>query len=167
GLAFPHRLQVPPSHRCPPQARWSSLWHVGLILLTALLLLLCGVSASCVRFCRLWKRAHTQPHLPPAPEPCDLTAIPVDNDSPVHSTVTSYSSVQCPLGMQLPLPFGELDLDSTTPPAYSLYAPEPPPSYEEAIKMTKTRQEEPPFPGASCLQTPPGLQEPGPNAQHP
>nr|XP_042113326.1 transmembrane protein 52 isoform X4 [Ovis aries] len=105
----------------------------------------CGtwVSASCVRFCRLRKRAHTQPHLPPAPEPCDLTAIPVDNDSPVHSTVTSYSSVQCPLGMQLPLPFGELDLDSTTPPAYSLYAPEPPPSYEEAIKMTKTRQEEP------------------------
>lgn len=55
----------------------------------------------------------------------------------------AYSSVQCPLGMQLPLPFGELDLDSTTPPAYSLYAPEPPPSYEEAIKMTKTRQEEP------------------------
>ncbi|KAM7235002.1 hypothetical protein CapIbe_013822, partial [Capra ibex] len=132
-----------PSDQCPPQARWSSLWHVGLILLTALLLLLCGVSASCVRFCRLRKRAHTQPHLPPAPEPCDLTAIPVDNDSPVHSTVTSYSSVQCPLGMQLPLPFGELDLDSTTPPAYSLYAPEPPPSYEEAIKMTKTRQEEP------------------------
>ncbi|XP_027420965.1 transmembrane protein 52 [Bos indicus] len=134
-----------PSDQCPPQARWSSLWHVGLILLTALLLLLCGVSASCVRFCHLRKRAHSQPHLPPAPEPCDLTAIPVDSDSPAHSTVTSYSSVQCWLGMQLPLPFGELDLDSTTLPAYSLYAPEPPPSYEEAIKMTKTRQEEPPL----------------------
>ncbi|XP_061239002.1 transmembrane protein 52 isoform X2 [Bos javanicus] len=116
-----------------------------LILLTALLLLLCGVSASCVRFCHLRKRAHSQPHLPPAPEPCDLTAIPVDSDSPAHSTVTSYSSVQCWLGMQVPLPFGELDLDSTTLPAYSLYAPEPPPSYEEAIKMTKTRQEEPPL----------------------
>ncbi|MXQ81778.1 hypothetical protein E5288_WYG004743 [Bos mutus] len=134
-----------PSDQCRPQARWSSLWHVGLILLTALLLLLCGVSASCVRFCHLRKRAHSQPHLPPAPEPCDLTAIPVDSDSPAHSTVTSYSSVQCWLGMQLPLPFGELDLDSTTLPAYSLYAPEPPPSYEEAIKMTKTRQEEPPL----------------------
>nr|XP_005911817.2 PREDICTED: transmembrane protein 52 [Bos mutus] len=134
-----------PSDQCRPQARWSSLWHVGLILLTALLLLLCGVSASCVRFCHLRKRAHSQPHLPPAPEPCDLTAIPVDSDSPAHSTVTSYSSVQCWLGMQLPLPFGELDLDSTTLPAYSLYAPEPPPSYEEAIKMTKPRQEEPPL----------------------
>ncbi|CAI9179583.1 unnamed protein product [Rangifer tarandus platyrhynchus] len=133
-----------PSDQCPPQASWSSLWHVGLILLTALLLLPCGVSASCVRFCHLRKRAHTQPHLPLAPEPCDLTAIPVDSDSPVHSTVTSYSSVQCPLGMQLPLPFGELDLSSTTPPSYSLYAPEPPPSYEEVVKMTKTRQEEPP-----------------------
>uniref|UniRef100_A0A8C6DS12 Uncharacterized protein n=1 Tax=Moschus moschiferus TaxID=68415 RepID=A0A8C6DS12_MOSMO len=59
-----------------------------LILLTALLLLLCGVSASCVQFCRLRKRAHLQPHLPLAPEPCDLTAIPADSDSPVHSTVT-------------------------------------------------------------------------------
>nr|XP_031319695.1 transmembrane protein 52 [Camelus dromedarius] len=131
-----------PSDQCPPQARWSSLWHVGLILLAVLLLLLCGVTASCVRFCCLRKRAHTQPHLLPAPQPCDLTAIPVDSDSPVHSTVTSYSSVQYPLGMQLP--FGELDLDSMTPPAYSLYAPELPPSYDEAVKMAKTRQEEPP-----------------------
>lgn len=56
----------------------------------------------------------------------------------------AYSSVQCPLGMQLPLPTGKLDLNSTTPPAYSLYAPELLSSYEEVIKMTKTRQEEPP-----------------------
>uniref|UniRef100_A0A8C0KG94 Transmembrane protein 52 n=1 Tax=Canis lupus dingo TaxID=286419 RepID=A0A8C0KG94_CANLU len=130
--------------RCPPQARWSSLWHVGLILLAVLLLLLCGVTASCVRFCCLRKRAHTQPHLPPTPQPCDLTVSPMDSDSPVHSTVTSYSSVQYPLGMRLPLPFGELDLDSMTPPAYSLYAPELPPSYEEAVKTAKPRQEEPP-----------------------
>ncbi|XP_074190368.1 transmembrane protein 52 isoform X3 [Rhinolophus sinicus] len=112
--------------RCPPQARWSSLWHVG-----------------CVRFCCLRKRAHTQSHLPSAPQPCDLTVIPVDSDSPVHSTVTSYSSVQLPLGMRLSLPCGELDLDSMTPPAYSLYAPELPPSYEEAVKMAKPKQEEP------------------------
>ncbi|KAM8955206.1 transmembrane protein 52 [Lycaon pictus] len=133
-----------PSDLCPPQARWSSLWHVGLILLAVLLLLLCGVTASCVRFCCLRKRAHTQPHLPPTPQPCDLTVSPMDSDSPVHSTVTSYSSVQYPLGMRLPLPFGELDLDSMTPPAYSLYAPELPPSYEEAVKTAKPRQEEPP-----------------------
>ncbi|XP_041628385.1 transmembrane protein 52 isoform X2 [Vulpes lagopus] len=77
-----------PSDLCPPQARWSSLWHVGLILLAVLLLLLCGVTASCVRFCCLRKRAHTQPHLPPTPQPCDLTVSPMDSDSPVHSTVT-------------------------------------------------------------------------------
>ncbi|XP_019691566.1 transmembrane protein 52 [Felis catus] len=130
--------------RCPPQARWSSLWHVGLILLAVLLLLLCGVTASCVRFCCLRKRAHTQPHLPATPQPCGLTVSPTDSDSPVHSTVTSYSSVQYPLGTRLPLPFGELDLDSMTPPAYSPYAPELPPSYEEAVKMSKPRQEEPP-----------------------
>lgn len=115
-----------------------------LILLAVLLLLLCGVTASCVRFCCLRKRAHTQSHLPSAPQPCDLTVIPVDSDSPVHSTVTSYSSVQLPLGMRLSLPCGELDLDSMTPPAYSLYAPELPPSYEEAVKMAKPKQEEPP-----------------------
>ncbi|XP_032719066.1 transmembrane protein 52 [Lontra canadensis] len=133
-----------PSDLCPPQARWSSLWHVGLILLAVLLLLLCGVTASCVRFCCLRKRVHSQPHLPPTPQPCDLTVSPVDSDSPVHSTVTSYSSVQYPLGVRLPLPFGDLDLDSMTPPAYSLYAPELPPSYEEVVKMAKPRQEEPP-----------------------
>ncbi|XP_066875238.1 transmembrane protein 52 isoform X3 [Kogia breviceps] len=60
-----------PSDQCPPQARWNSLWHVG-----------------CVRFCCLRKRAHAQPHLPSAPEPCDLTAIPADSDSPMHSTVS-------------------------------------------------------------------------------
>ncbi|XP_020950857.1 transmembrane protein 52 isoform X3 [Sus scrofa] len=115
-----------PSDQCPPQARWSSLWHVG-----------------CVRFCCLRKRAHTQPHLPPAPQPCDLTAIRLDSDSPVHSTVTSYSSVQYPLSTRLPLPFGESDLDFLTPPAYSPHAPDLPPSYDEAIRMAKTRQEEP------------------------
>uniref|UniRef100_A0A8C7ADM2 Transmembrane protein 52 n=1 Tax=Neovison vison TaxID=452646 RepID=A0A8C7ADM2_NEOVI len=114
-----------------------------LILLAVLLLLLCGVTASCVRFCCLRKRVHSRPHLPPTPQPCDLTVSPVDSDSPVHSTVTSYSSVQYPLGVRLPLPFGDLDLDSMTPPAYSLYAPELPPSYEEAVKMAKPRQEEP------------------------
>lgn len=143
GRAPPRLLQVLLSRRCPPQARWSSLWHVGLILLTVLLLLLCGVTASCVRFCCLRKRAHTQPHLPPAPQPCDLTAIRLDSDSPVHSTVTSYSSVQYPLSTRLPLPFGESDLDFLTPPAYSPHAPDLPPSYDEAIRMAKTRQEEP------------------------
>ncbi|XP_039732857.1 transmembrane protein 52 isoform X3 [Pteropus medius] len=84
-----------PSDQCPPQARWSSLWHVGLILLAVLLLLLCGVTASCVRFCCLRKRAHTQPHLPSAPQLCDLTIVPVDSDSPAHSTVTSSAPLSC------------------------------------------------------------------------
>ncbi|XP_003793356.1 transmembrane protein 52 [Otolemur garnettii] len=162
-----------PSDQCPPQARWSSLWHVGLVLLAVLLLLLCGVTASCVRFCCLRKQAQAQPHLLPTQQPCDLTVIPMDSDSPVHSTVTSYSSVQYPLGMQLPLPLGELDPDSMAPPAYSLYAPELPPSYDEAIKMAKPREEElmPPqkpslLAGASGLQTAPGPQKPDQDTQH-
>uniref|UniRef100_A0A8C5Y9D9 Transmembrane protein 52 n=1 Tax=Microcebus murinus TaxID=30608 RepID=A0A8C5Y9D9_MICMU len=161
-----------PSDQCPPQARWSSLWHVGLVLLAVLLLLLCGVTASCVRFCCLRKQAQAQPHLRPTQQPCDLTAIPVDSDSPVHSTVTSYSSVQYPLVMLLPLPFGELDPDSMAPPAYSVYGPELPPSYDEAVKMAKPTEEElvPPkpslLPGASGLETTPGSRETGLHAQH-
>lgn len=160
--------------RCLPQARWSSLWHVGLILLAVLLLLLCGVTAGCVRFCCLRKQAQAQPHLPPARQPCDLAVIPMDSDSPVHSTVTSYSSVQYPLGMQLPVPFGELDPDSMAPPAYSLYAPEPPPSYDEAVKMAKPKEEGPalsqkpsPLLRVSGLETTPMPQESGPNTQLP
>ncbi|XP_034358907.1 transmembrane protein 52 isoform X2 [Arvicanthis niloticus] len=130
-----------PSDQCPPQARWSSLWHVGLILLAILLMLLCGVTASCVRFCCLRKQAHTQTHTPAAWQPCDGTVIPMDSDSPAHSTVTSYSSVQYPLGMRLPLYFGEPDPDSMVPPTYSLYPSELPPSYDEAVKMIKAREE--------------------------
>ncbi|XP_020027027.1 transmembrane protein 52 isoform X2 [Castor canadensis] len=163
-----------PSNQCPPQARWSSLWHVGLMLLAVLLLLLCGVTASCVRFCCFRKQANTQTHLPPAWQPCDLTVMPVDSDSPAHSTVTSYSSVQYPLSMRPPLPFGELDPDSMAPPAYSLHAPELPPSYDEAIKMAKPREEEPapfqkpsPLPGAFDLETTPGPQDPAPRVQQP
>nr|XP_004657470.2 transmembrane protein 52 [Jaculus jaculus] len=162
-----------PSDECPPQARWSSLWHVGLILLTVLLLLLCGVTASCVRFCCLRKQAHTQTHLPPAWQPRDLTVTHVDSDSPAHSTVTSYSSVQYPLGMHLPLSFSELDPDSMVPPAYSLYALELPPSYDEAIKMAKPREEPAssqkpdPLPEASVLETTLEPQGSGPNAQSP
>ncbi|XP_052571469.1 cilia- and flagella-associated protein 74 isoform X5 [Peromyscus californicus insignis] len=160
--------------RCPPQARWSSLWHVGLILLAILLMLLCGVTASCVRFCCLRKQLHTQTRMRPAWQPCDLTVIPVDSDSPAHSTVTSYSSVQYPLGMRLPLFFGEPDPDSMVPPTYSLYASELPPSYDEAVKMTKAREEaaapsQKPnsLPEALGLETTPGPQEPGPSAQQP
>uniref|UniRef100_A0A286XK80 Transmembrane protein 52 n=1 Tax=Cavia porcellus TaxID=10141 RepID=A0A286XK80_CAVPO len=160
---------VPASAR--PRARWSSLWHVGLILLTVLLLLLCGITASCVRFCCLRKQVNTQTRLSPAWQPCNLTATPVDSDSPVHSTVTSYSSVQYPLGMQLPLHFGELDPDFLSPPAYSLSTPELPPSYDEAIKMTKPREEELAaspkpglLPGPSGPGSTPRPQEPGPSA---
>lgn len=59
-----------------------------LILLAILLLLLCGVTASCVRFCCLRKQPHTQTRMPPPWQPCDVTVISVDSDSPAHSTVT-------------------------------------------------------------------------------
>lgn len=66
----------------------SLLFFSRLILLAIFLMLLCGVTASCVRFCCLRKQPHTQTHMPPAWQPCDLTVIPVDSDSPAHSTVT-------------------------------------------------------------------------------
>ncbi|KAK2105638.1 Transmembrane protein 52 [Saguinus oedipus] len=110
----------------------------------------------------------------------------MDSDSPVHSTVTCEclgarlvgvemsGSMQYPLGTRLPLPFGELDPDSMAPPAYSLYSPEPPPSYDEAVKMAKPREEGPapsqkPSPplGASGRETTPMPQESGPSTQHP
>lgn len=181
--------------------RWGTFLLTRLILLTVLLLLLCGITASCVRFCCLRKQVNTQTRLSPAWQPCNLTATPVDSDSPVHSTVTceclatggrtregpcrsespaahteplysaAYSSVQYPLGMQLPLHFGELDPDFLSPPAYSLSTPELPPSYDEAIKMTKPREEELAaspkpglLPGPSGPGSTPRPQEPGPSA---
>ncbi|KAG8505526.1 Transmembrane protein 52 [Galemys pyrenaicus] len=117
-----------------------------LVLLAVVLLLLCGVTASCVRFCCLRKRAHAQPHLSPALRPHDLTVSPTDSDSPAHSTD--------PLGWRMPPPFGELDLDSMTPPAYSLYTLELPPPYEEAVRVAKPRQDDSPPPEAETLPAP-------------
>ncbi|KAM5248742.1 transmembrane protein 52 [Ctenodactylus gundi] len=161
-----------PSGQCPPQARWSSLWHVGLILLAVLLLLLCGVTASCIRFCCFRKQAHPQGQLLPPWQPGDLTAISGHRDSPTHSTVTSYSSAQHRPGLWLPLPFGEMDPDPVAPPAYSPCAPELPPPYEEAIRIAKPREAEPApsqkphlLPWASGLGTTSEPQEPGPHAQ--
>ncbi|XP_060234898.1 cilia- and flagella-associated protein 74 isoform X4 [Meriones unguiculatus] len=145
-----------------------------LILLAILLVLLCGVTASCVRLCCLRKQPHTQTHGPSAWQSCDLTVVPVDSDSPAHSTVTSYSSVQYPLGMRLPLSFGEPDPDSVAPPTYSLCASELPPSYEEAVKMIKAREEAAApsqktnsLPEPLGLETTRGPQESGPSAQQP
>ncbi|XP_078498581.1 transmembrane protein 52 [Lissotriton helveticus] len=122
------------SSQCPKEGtHWTSLWYVWLILLTIFLLLLCGIAVSCVKFCcrRAKRPTQAQPQ-----HPCEVTVIAVDNDSTVHSTihstVTSYSSVQYPHLFA----FAEMDRGALSPPAYSLYAMEMPPAYEEAIKMS-------------------------------
>ncbi|KAM7139111.1 transmembrane protein 52 [Macrochelys suwanniensis] len=113
-------------------SNWTSLWYVWLILLTVFMLLLCGITASCVKFCCRKKRPPVQTF---PRRPYDMTVIAVDGDSTAHSTVTSYSSFQYPQSAPLPLPFGDMDRSTMSPPAYSLYAMELPPSYDEAIKM--------------------------------
>ncbi|KAL8198458.1 UNVERIFIED_CONTAM: hypothetical protein K2H54_011636 [Gekko kuhli] len=129
---------------------WTSLWYVWLIMLTVFLLLMCGIGASCVKFCCRKKRPPVQTFPPQAH---DLTAIPMDHDSTAHSTVTSYSSIQYPQSIPLPLSFREIDRSLMSPPAYSLYAIELPPSYDEAIKMAKP-----------CIETPMAGQEQDKNA---
>nr|XP_056721502.1 transmembrane protein 52 [Euleptes europaea] len=119
---------------------WTSLWYVWLIMLTVFLLLMCGIGASCVKFCCRRKRPPVQTFPPQAH---DLTAIPMDHDSTAHSTVTSYSSIQYPQSIPLPPSFREMDRSLVSPPAYSLYAIELPPSYDEAIKMAKPYLETP------------------------
>ncbi|XP_009459159.1 PREDICTED: transmembrane protein 52 [Nipponia nippon] len=115
-------------------SNWTSLWYVWLILLTVFLLLLCGITASCIKFC-CWKKR------PPAEtfsrHPHDLTVIAIDSDSTAHSTVTSYSSLQYPLSPPIHSIFVDMDKNTVSLPAYSLYAMELPPSYDEAVQMAK------------------------------
>ncbi|CAM9742367.1 unnamed protein product [Bubo scandiacus] len=115
-------------------SNWTSLWYVWLILLAVFLLLLSGITASCIQFCCRKKR------LPAEPFPChpyDLAGSAVDSDSTAHSTVTSYSSLQYPLRAPIPSIFMDVDKNTVSPPAYSLYAMELPPSYDEAVQMGK------------------------------
>ncbi|XP_053307596.1 transmembrane protein 52 [Spea bombifrons] len=120
-----------PNHDdCPITTNWANLWYVWLILVTIFLVLLCGTTASCIKFCCLKKKPPVQAF---PSHPYEVTVIAVDNDSTIHSTVTSYSSVQYPHMFA----FGDPDRSALSPPAYSLYALELPPAYEEAIKMAK------------------------------
>ncbi|NXS99524.1 TMM52 protein, partial [Jacana jacana] len=66
-------------------SNWTSLWYVWLLLLMVFLLLLCGITASCIRFCCRKKRPPVETFSRHA---CDLTAIAIDSDSTAHSTVT-------------------------------------------------------------------------------
>ncbi|XP_009947295.1 PREDICTED: transmembrane protein 52 [Leptosomus discolor] len=115
-------------------SNWTSLWYVWLILLTVFLLLLCGITASCINFCCRKKRlpVETFPR-----HPYDLTVTANDSDSTAHSTVTSYSSLQYPLSTPIPSIFVDMDKNTVSPPAYSLYEMELPPSYDEAVQMGK------------------------------
>ncbi|XP_056399640.1 transmembrane protein 52 [Hyla sarda] len=119
---------------CSHGTNWMNLWYVWLILVTIFLLLLCGTTASCIKFCCKKKKPPVQT-LPN--QPYEVTVIAIDNDSTIHSTVTSYSSVQYPHMFA----FGDPDRSALSPPAYSLYALELPPAYEEAIKMAKPSNE--------------------------
>ncbi|NXN57985.1 TMM52 protein, partial [Rynchops niger] len=66
-------------------SNWTSLWYIWLILLTVFLLLLCGITASCIKFCCRKKRPPVETL---SRHPYDLTAIAIDSDSTAHSTVT-------------------------------------------------------------------------------
>ncbi|XP_026537389.1 transmembrane protein 52 [Notechis scutatus] len=142
---------------------WTSLWYVWLILLTVFVLLMCGIGASCAKFCCRTKHPLRQTFPPRAH---DLTVIPLEHDSTAHSTVTSYSSLQYPPNVSLP--FGDPDRNTTCPPAYSLYAIEMPPSYDEAIQMSKPHTEtlsvgQKPESGACEPAASPKLPESSPN----
>lgn len=119
---------------CPQTTNWVNLWYVWLILVTIFLVLLCGTTASCIKFCCMKKKPPVQA-VPT--HPYEVTVIAMDNESTIHSTVTSYSSVQYPHMFA----FGDMDRSAMSPPAYSLYALELPPAYEEAIKMAKPNAE--------------------------
>ncbi|KAM6236726.1 transmembrane protein 52 isoform 2-T4 [Spheniscus humboldti] len=112
-------------------SNWTNLW---LILLGIFLLLLCGITASCIKFCCRKKRPPVETF---SRHPYDLTVIAIDGDSTAHSTVTSYSSLQYPLSAPINSIFVDMDKNTVSPPAYSLYAMELPPSYDEAVQMGK------------------------------
>ncbi|XP_031469230.1 transmembrane protein 52 [Phasianus colchicus] len=115
-------------------SHWTSLWYVWLILLTVFMLLLCGITASCKKFCCRKKRPPVQPF---PRHPYDLTVVAIDSDSTAHSTVTSYSSFQYPPSAPIPSIFVGMDRSTVSPPAYSPYAMDLPPSYDEAVQMGK------------------------------
>uniref|UniRef100_A0A8C2TGI9 Transmembrane protein 52 n=1 Tax=Coturnix japonica TaxID=93934 RepID=A0A8C2TGI9_COTJA len=134
------------------------LTSLRLILLTVFMLLLCGITASCKKFCCRKKRPPVQPF---PRHPYDLTVVAIDSDSTAHSTVTSYSSFQYPPSAPIPSVFVGMDRSTVSPPAYSPYAMDLPPSYDEAVQMGKQHIEVALVSQKLiCLPPPGGISEP-------
>ncbi|NXW63416.1 TMM52 protein, partial [Eurystomus gularis] len=64
-------------------SNWTSLWYVWLLLLTVFLLLLCGITASFIKFCCRKKRFPVETF---SRHSYDSPVIAMDGDSTAHST---------------------------------------------------------------------------------
>ncbi|XP_062889030.1 transmembrane protein 52-like [Mobula hypostoma] len=108
---------------------WSNLWYVWVILLTVLLLLLCGATVSCIKCCK-----RSKPQNPSfANRPCEVTVIAIDNDH----TISQNSSLQYISAGRNHVPFQDTAQYMLPPPPYSLCAVDNPPTYEMALNMEK------------------------------
>ncbi|XP_078281506.1 transmembrane protein 52-like [Rhinoraja longicauda] len=141
------------------RSHWTHLWYVWLILLTVFLLLVCGVTASCIKCCR-----RSKPQAPTfANRPYEVTVIAIDNDSSItpNSTLQYISTGRNHISLRDP---SQLTLP---PPSYSVCTIDNPPTYEMALKMAKAPETSDPTNGAenpngNGAQIPQRIKGPGP-----
>ncbi|KAF2975682.1 hypothetical protein EK904_014153, partial [Melospiza melodia maxima] len=101
-----------------------------LVLVLGGLLLLCGLVSVCVRCCFQCQQAGDEA----GPRPYEVTVIAFDHDSTLQSTITSLHSVFGPAARRILAVAHSHSAAQGTPP---LCAPDTPPVYEEALRMSR------------------------------
>ncbi|XP_063010306.1 transmembrane protein 52B isoform X1 [Melospiza melodia melodia] len=109
---------------------WNHLWYIWLVLVLGGLLLLCGLVSVCVRCCFQCQQAGDEA----GPRPYEVTVIAFDHDSTLQSTITSLHSVFGPAARRILAVAHSHSAAQGTPP---LCAPDTPPVYEEALRMSR------------------------------
>ncbi|XP_059500395.1 transmembrane protein 52B-like [Stegostoma tigrinum] len=69
--------------------QFTNRWYIWLLLALCLLLVACGIAASCFRACSRRPR-------PPLPAPYELTVITMDHENTLHNTIGSFQSLYIP-----------------------------------------------------------------------
>ncbi|XP_073537485.1 transmembrane protein 52B [Phyllobates terribilis] len=116
------------SKHCP-KTEWMSQWYIWLVVTAGVLLLMFGVTCTCLR---CWYLRQQRCPERAGEQPCEVTVIAFDHDSTIQSTLTSLQSVFGPAARRI---FAVSH--SHVPPQFPYTGPETPPCYEEALHMSR------------------------------
>ncbi|XP_063819797.1 transmembrane protein 52B [Pseudophryne corroboree] len=112
------------------KTEWINQWYIWLVVTAGVLLLIFGITCTCLR---CWYLRQQQCPDRGGEQPYEVTVIAIDHDSTIQSTITSLQNVFGPAARRI----FAVSHSHSPPPQLSSSGPETPPCYEEALHMSR------------------------------